>query len=201
MVNIAKDAPGYSLVKTGTSNYTFSIDLTLALPNTPVVLQANTVYWLVFAAKTNLTAYTATTRFNHFAGPVVGNTAKLVDPSNAFNAGATNCTSLVTLTNTPALGGLAFSIEGTTLGVDEVAGAKQVTIYPNPVKDIATISNEGNKQLNFVSISDLNGKTVKSMKLNGETTEQVNISDLSAGVYMMNISSDQGSVTKKIIKN
>ncbi|WP_407934909.1 T9SS type A sorting domain-containing protein, partial [Flavobacterium lindanitolerans] len=34
-----------------------------------------------------------------------------------------------------------------------------------------------------------------------DSSAQVNISDLSAGVYMMNINSDQGSVTKKIIKN
>ena len=31
--------------------------------------------------------------------------------------------------------------------------------------------------------------------------DQVNISDLSSGVYMMNITSEKGSVTKKIIKN
>jgi hypothetical protein len=67
-------------------------------------------------------------------------------------------------------------------------------VYPNPTTGLVTISND-RASINSVSISDLNGRTVKSLKLNGEATSQINISDLAAGVYMMNISSDQGSIT------
>ena len=77
----------------------------------------------------------------------------------------------------------------------------QFSVYPNPVNNVVTISNSANATIDAVTVSDLNGRTVKSVKLNGETSAQINISDLSAGVYMMNISSDQGSVTKKIVKN
>ena len=93
------------------------------------------------------------------------------------------------------------SATDTLLGVDDVATIENAfLVYPNPVKDFVTISNSVNSIEN-ISIIDLNGRTVKSVKLNGETSAQVNISDLSAGVYMMNINSDQGSVTKKIVKN
>ena len=51
------------------------------------------------------------------------------------------------------------------------------------------------------SITDLNGRTVQSVKFNNVNTAQVNISGLSAGMYLMNIASDHGNVTKKIIKN
>lgn len=74
------------------------------------------------------------------------------------------------------------------------------SVYPNPANDVVTISNAANATIDAVTVSDLNGRTVKSVKLNGETTAQVNIADLSAGVYMMNISSDQGTSTKKIVK-
>lgn len=87
----------------------------------------------------------------------------------------------------------------TTLGIDEFSNSK-FSVYPNPTTGIVTVSHN-DASINAVSISDLNGRTVKSIKLSGETTSQINISDLSAGVYMMNISSDKGSVTKKIIKN
>jgi hypothetical protein len=74
-------------------------------------------------------------------------------------------------------------------------------VSPNPASSFVNISNTENATINAVSISDLNGRTIKQIKLNNVSETQINISDLSAGVYMMNISSDQGSVTKKIIKN
>lgn len=199
-IDIASGAAGYSLVNTAT-NYTFTIDVAAALP-TPLVLQANTVYWLVFAAKTNLTAHTAAVRFNWFGATPTGNTSKLVDPSNAFGASATTWTNISTLTGSAALDGLSFSIEGPSLGVDkEIFNSAKLSVYPNPVKDIVTISNELNYSLQSINITDLNGRTVKTLKMNGEASAQVNISDLSSGVYMMNISSDKGSMTKKIVKS
>lgn len=87
------------------------------------------------------------------------------------------------------------------LGKSDFEVVSKLSVYPNPTSGLVTISNDNNSTLQSVSISDLNGRTVKSLKLNGESTSQINISDLSAGVYMMNISSDQGSVTKKIVKN
>jgi len=89
---------------------------------------------------------------------------------------------------------------GASLAVDSFS-ASTFSVYPNPSNDFVNISNDSNYLLNSVDVMDLNGRTVKSVKLNGETSAQINISDLSAGVYMMNISSDQGSVTKKIVKN
>lgn len=86
------------------------------------------------------------------------------------------------------------------LGTNEFLTSK-LSVYPNPSNDIVNISSNSNVLLSDLSITDLNGRTVKTVKLNGEASAQISISDLSAGVYMMNINSDQGSVTKKIIKN
>lgn len=90
-------------------------------------------------------------------------------------------------------------------GVSEVLStsdftASKFSVYPNPANDIVTISNDANFAINAVTVSDLNGRTVKSVKLNGESSAQVNVSDLAAGIYMMDISSDQGTATKKIVK-
>jgi len=87
-----------------------------------------------------------------------------------------------------------------SLGVAE-QNASKFSVYPNPSNGLVTISNDLNTALNSVSLTDINGRTVKTVALNGDSSAQVNISDLSAGVYMITINSDQGSVTKKIVKN
>ncbi|EJL70493.1 T9SS type A sorting domain-containing protein [Chryseobacterium populi] len=194
-VDVAKGAPGYGLVKTGTSNYTFTIDVTAALP-TPVILQANAVYWLVFAAKTNLTAYTGTTRFNWFAGQINDNPALLVDPSNAFGAGATNWTSLSALTATPALDGLAFSIEGeSVLGVHEVYNSvKSVSVSPNPTTDYLFVTSKS--KVSNVAVFDVSGRKL-NVNFDGE---KVDVRNLQAGNYMISIENKDGKITEKFIK-
>ena len=47
---------------------------------------------------------------------------------------------------------------------------------------------------------DINGRTVKSLKVDSLTNAQVNISDLAQGIYTVKISSENGSATKKIVK-
>ncbi len=78
--------------------------------------------------------------------------------------------------------------------------ASQLSVYPNPATNVINVSNADNILVNGVEIVDLNGRTVKTAKFDGVTEAQINISDLSAGMYMMTVSSDQGTLTKKIIK-
>ena len=75
-----------------------------------------------------------------------------------------------------------------------------LVVSPNPAKDFVNVTGD-NTTINSITISDLNGRVVKSLSFEGVSSKQVNISDLSAGVYMMNISSNKGIATKKIIKN
>jgi len=86
------------------------------------------------------------------------------------------------------------------LGVKDFS-ANRFSVYPNPSNSLVTINNTLNALINNVQITDLNGRVVKTNNYASSTEIQVNISDLSAGVYMMSINSDQGSVTKKIVKN
>lgn len=200
-INIAKGAPGYGLVKSGTSNYTYNIDVTAAL-SSPLVLQANTVYWLVFAAKTNLTAYTAGPRFNWFAGQINANPAKLVDPSDAFGAGATDWVDIFDLTDTAALNGLAFSIEGqtTTLGVTEVTHSQDLQVYPNPVKDVLKFKFGNNLKSEGIDIFDMNGRVVTSIG-NSKDVNEVNVSSYPKGSYILKVKANDGKVyVQKIIK-
>ena len=64
-------------------------------------------------------------------------------------------------------------------------------IYPNPVKDILTVSGEDMKQ---VSVYNALGQLVKSINCN-DNTVQINVSDLQNGMYIVNVISNDGVMT------
>lgn len=74
------------------------------------------------------------------------------------------------------------------------------SVYPNPSNGFVNVSNNRNALINAIEMTDLNGRIVKSVKVSDLAEAEVNISDLSSGVYMMNIKTDQGSAVKKIVK-
>jgi hypothetical protein len=91
----------------------------------------------------------------------------------------------------PALSAANASIDNVLAG--------SFSVYPNPTKDMLNISNSIGAEINSVTITDINGRTVKQVTANG-VESQINTADLNAGVYFVNINSNQGSLTKKIVK-
>lgn len=79
----------------------------------------------------------------------------------------------------------------------EVSG---LSIYPNPINDMFIIQNENNIGISDLTITDVNGRTVKVINVNSIENE-INISDLNSGIYFINITNDNGLAVKKIIKN
>ena len=75
------------------------------------------------------------------------------------------------------------------------------SVSPNPANDFISVTNSDNILVSGISITDLNGRVVKQNTYTNVSDIQVNVSDLASGMYMMNITSDKGSVTKKIVKN
>ena len=80
---------------------------------------------------------------------------------------------------------------GNTSGIDNLNSAN-VDFYPNPVNDNLYISEE----VSEVSIIDINGRTV----VNAKNTRVVDMSNLSNGVYIVRVITDNGVATKKIVK-
>lgn len=87
------------------------------------------------------------------------------------------------------------SATDTLLGLDEVNTATGFAVSPNPAKDFVTVT-VGDNVLESIQLTDINGRIVKTV--NG-ASNQINVSDLSSGVYMMKITSDKGTATKKLI--
>ncbi len=75
-------------------------------------------------------------------------------------------------------------------------------IFPNPFSDNITIVKNTSINLINAKIHDVNGRLIKLVDLTNAVEQRVNInvSELSSGVYFMNISSQQGQGTVKIVK-
>jgi hypothetical protein len=84
----------------------------------------------------------------------------------------------------------------TTLSVDAF-GTNGFSAYPNPVKNILNISNS--TEISKVQVVNLLGQEmiVKSMN---ETQGQLDVSELSAGTYLVKVTSDNQVKTIKIVK-
>lgn len=84
-------------------------------------------------------------------------------------------------------------VEG-TLGTDEASAQDELKVYPNPVVNTATISYSG--KVNAIHVYDISGKLVKSTG----STKEVNLSSLQSGIYLMQIDTDAGKKTVKVVK-
>jgi hypothetical protein len=91
-------------------------------------------------------------------------------------------------------------ITGGTAGVQQQLASK-FSVSPNPATNVISIANTANALISRATLTDLNGRAVKTAEFAGVAAAQMNISDLATGVYMLNISSDRGTATKKIVKN
>jgi hypothetical protein len=75
----------------------------------------------------------------------------------------------------------------------------QFAVYPNPASQIINIANE-NTKITAIVITDLNGRIVKQASFDNVSKAEMNIAELSSGVYMMSIKSAEGEVNKKFVK-
>ena len=88
-----------------------------------------------------------------------------------------------------------------TLSVDENELADSLNFYPNPVQNELTIKNSRGIQINTIELFDISGRRVKNILVNQNNTNMnINLSDLSNGVYIINIISDNGQLSKRLIK-
>lgn len=78
-------------------------------------------------------------------------------------------------------------------GINNINEAK-VAIYPNPTNGTVTIES-GDLQVSDVQINDMLGKTLLTTN-----TKTLNISSLSSGLYIVNLHTNAGTVSKRIVK-
>lgn len=88
-----------------------------------------------------------------------------------------------------------FSGDCTPLSVNDNV-LTDISIYPNPATDILNIQTPANIIVESVSMFDILGKNVNVTFTNGT----INTSALSKGVYILQVNTNQGTLTQKVVK-
>lgn len=132
--------------------------------------------------------------------PTFAGTIKLNNVSYTVVSGIVTIPSIPAGSNTISKGGTAnlFYIKSvfSTLGLAQNNPSSKLTLYPNPVSSNLYLSSS-NQKIENVMIYSITGSLVKSISNN---VENIDVSNLNAGSYLVKVTTDQGSFTQKIIK-
>lgn len=97
-----------------------------------------------------------------------------------------------------ALDDIVVSMSDVVLSTENLDNKlSDVNIYPNPVKDGKIFIKSSSNEVKDVKIYNILGRKVIDTKVNAG--EEINVSDLSTGMYMVSITEKNKTLTKKII--
>jgi len=82
---------------------------------------------------------------------------------------------------------------------DDALSSLGIEIYPNPTEGFLTVKTNGFTSATTVRILDTKGQTVMSLNME-ESVQNISLSDQPQGVYLIQLVSNEGTVTKKIVK-
>ncbi|PKP08483.1 MAG: hypothetical protein CVU09_15705 [Bacteroidetes bacterium HGW-Bacteroidetes-4] len=86
-----------------------------------------------------------------------------------------------------------------TTSINDAKADAQIRMFPNPVQNELTI--ESSARVNKVAIYDLTGKLVAEKSYQNLTNVKVDVADLISGVYMVQVSHENGTVSsRKLVK-
>jgi len=111
---------------------------------------------------------------------------------------------MITFTSGTYVNGKGFEITyNTTTGIKEVENINDLSIYPNPASDKLNIKFNTSTIDNFdITIYNVTGQAVYKETLNnflGSYYNELNINDFAQGVYLMQVKSSKGTVTRKVV--
>lgn len=84
----------------------------------------------------------------------------------------------------------------TPLGIEDNVSLK-IVLYPNPARTILNIENTTNTSIQNIKVLDVLGRLVLEQN---NSSNQIDLSNISSGLLFVQIETDKGELTKKIIK-
>ena len=89
-------------------------------------------------------------------------------------------------------------IVDTESAIEEISLDEDVMIYPLPIKDKLNVSAKG-KTIRSIQIININGSIMRSYNVSAKKVS-LNVGNLSAGTYIVNIVAGNKAFSKKVIK-
>ncbi|GGG59258.1 T9SS type A sorting domain-containing protein [Bizionia arctica] len=173
VVNVPATTPAASVI-----SYSFTTPITLATTETYIVVElvqgvtdATALYIGATAEQTSI----AYLKSDACSLDTYGNPADLGDFPGAF---------------------FYIVVSGDILGIEEF-GLNSLSIFPNPVNNVINIESPNAIKVNNAIIYSITGQVV----LEVQNRTKLDVSNLNSGIYLLKIETDNGSITRKIIKN
>jgi hypothetical protein len=157
---------------------------------TPAVLGAGT-YWLDWQCGGTLSS-------GPWANPIAilnqmttGNARQYIPSTTSWQA--------VRDTGSTSSLGLPFILNGTTTtGIVETGNTAEISVYPNPAKDIVRVKTNG--VIEKIVMTNALGQVVYET-LPGVARTEINTASFERGVYMINVDTDNGPKNYKLVLN
>ncbi|XOV66078.1 MAG: reprolysin-like metallopeptidase [Fluviicola sp.] len=90
-----------------------------------------------------------------------------------------------------------FTIAEAFAGMDEVVNG-DLELYPNPTKDLVNVLWSGDVQ--SIELIDMQGKSLETLDVSDVKTTAINMESLATGVYMIRVTSNEGTSVHQVIK-
>lgn len=105
---------------------------------------------------------------------------------------------VIDVINNPDINQTVHVVEGQTLSVENLTSVIEFSMYPNPTDNILNVVSSTDVFVNAI-VYDMNGRLVLNKKL--DEAQQINVSSLQSGSYLLQLKSDKGIyTTKRFIK-
>jgi len=185
-------AGGVTISGSSTDVWIFEIAQNLTLANGATInltggAQASNIFWQVAGGVTLGTT-------SDFSGIILCQTMIDMQTGAAFDGRALAQTAVT-------LDGNSISTSASTSGLDDLSLGNGITMYPNPAQNNMTIANSTGIKLDQLAIYDMSGRLIKTIDLRDMQQEStIDVSNLSSGVYILQIEGDGASTVKQWIK-
>ena len=84
-------------------------------------------------------------------------------------------------------------------GTDETASIKKLSVYPNPGSVQISVIVPAGVSEGQIRILEMSGKTVATYKLTGTNIQNIDVSHINKGMYLLQLLSNETNLTEKII--
>ena len=126
-----------------------------------------------------------------------GTNSSIQNPIHTYSSNGTYTVELI-VDNSCGIDTFIQIINVTSVGVFNTSTNKDISVYPNPSHSVITIESTG-ISINNLEMFDIYGRKVKELKVNNNKFN-VNISELSKGIYFVKLKTDNGIIINKVIK-
>lgn len=121
---------------------------------------------------------------------------RVIEPSNSIGANNIQDRS----TGSSVCGVSEMSDASCPLSVIEQVLENDISIYPNPTKGVFYIKNRSSMGLNKAIIYDVSGRLILEKDISNDSNlKTINLAGVSKGVYFIDLFSDNGVITSKLI--